>query len=929
MSVERYIFLMNGWSSTAGGIQTVNRELVCALSAARSYAAFSVLVPQASQEEIGDATSRGVELISGGGKSSDDWMSAVLSPALAQIDPAEVVALVGHSSFSGGQARLLRDRQFPGSRLVQFIHMSPLRTEALKEYRQDKYVAVREDKVRQEQELAEAADIVICIGPRLHRYTRDSLVARGVSADRIHPLSCGLAPPTMLRVPPLNPTVLCLGRTDSLGVKGLDIFAYAAGYLTNDWKTHPSTATKPAPDFVVRGVQSDGETFERHLISLAEEVGLRPKLIARPYTTVQRDLVADYTGASIFMMPSREEGFGLVACEGLSQGVPVILSEDSGISELARDVMKTHHLREDPCIVSMRGDAKEIGRRFATAALEILVDEERATSYYQALRERMLSVASWSAGALRFLEILDQARSRPKSQAKIPSPFGAASSISAAHNSENAIQELLSKQGVLAVSLKQALVVIVERGKRPNLPEEIGGIEVVVREVDAVRLSSELSNAHSDGLYFEGQRRASIGAILAAPDDTLHAITAAHAIERMPIEEFEVKLGSLTLSARGVAKPIGLDLALVRLSNHSHSKSPWNPAPPELNERVTVRVGDKTWNARISTVQLTARIDGLGHGTIRNLFEVNVQGALPPGASGALVESANGRPIGIVLATMFETKGSPSSYVVQEFSDLDLPGYSVAHLRPRKSELSVAVVASSADILAALANVESVHWMTRSRLGNETMMGRIGLDGPLITATATDRFGAVGTAIATTQVLYRQMPHVIIHLGFCAGLAPDRQRIGDVLLSTEVTSVAVGALRSDQLFPSIQILTERQPQLRHKLLVAISRWRNADFEVHFGPIAAVDYLIESPSRLSRIKEIGRNLLGIDMESAGFAQAAQSWSHTSPTIAPFMLVVNGITDFADGQKIDQGRKPAANNASRVVIELVRAIDNMAI
>jgi glycosyltransferase involved in cell wall biosynthesis len=111
------------------------------------------------------------------------------------------------------------------------------------------------------------------------------------------------------RAVPLRRTLLCLGRTDSLGVKGLDIFAYAAGYLTADW-SHPSTRDAPAPQFVVRGAKDDGEALERWLIGLAEEVGATATLIVRPYTSDRSELDADLRGASAFMMPSREEGFG-------------------------------------------------------------------------------------------------------------------------------------------------------------------------------------------------------------------------------------------------------------------------------------------------------------------------------------------------------------------------------------------------------------------------------------------------------------------------------------------------------------------------------------------------------------------------------------------------------------------------------------------
>ena len=149
---NRIIFLMNGWDSTAGGIQTVNRELVSAIATIRPDLKCTVIVPNAVQKEIDDAFSRGVELIAG--NREGDWSSPMLSLAREHAHAFDVVAVVGHSYFTGREAIDLRNKLFQNALSVQFIHMSPLHLEHIKEYKQDSYVLDREKKVAIELEIA-------------------------------------------------------------------------------------------------------------------------------------------------------------------------------------------------------------------------------------------------------------------------------------------------------------------------------------------------------------------------------------------------------------------------------------------------------------------------------------------------------------------------------------------------------------------------------------------------------------------------------------------------------------------------------------------------------------------------------------------------------------------------------------------------------
>ena len=60
-------------------------------------------------------------------------------------------------------------------------------------------------------------------------------------------------------------------------------------------------------------------------------------------------LPAIYSGASVFVYPSRYEGFGLPVLEAMSCGAPVVVSSDEALAELVEDagvVLRTESIEE-------------------------------------------------------------------------------------------------------------------------------------------------------------------------------------------------------------------------------------------------------------------------------------------------------------------------------------------------------------------------------------------------------------------------------------------------------------------------------------------------------------------------------------------------------------------------------------------------------
>ena len=116
--------------------------------------------------------------------------------------------------------------------------------------------------------------------------------------------------------------VLYLGRLAAM--KGVDTFLRAAA------RVGPAA---PKALFVVAG---EGPEFPR-LLTLAAHLGVSDQVLFLGKVT-EEDRVALMAAASVFVLPSVVEPFGIVALEAMAAGVPVIVSKTSGVAEITNSL---------------------------------------------------------------------------------------------------------------------------------------------------------------------------------------------------------------------------------------------------------------------------------------------------------------------------------------------------------------------------------------------------------------------------------------------------------------------------------------------------------------------------------------------------------------------------------------------------------------
>lgn len=173
----------------------------------------------------------------------------------------------------------------------------------------------------------EAADLVITVSGFTKRIVQDHY---GIAADKIRVVHNAIehhVPEHLQKLPRKNITdqiVLFLGRITIQ--KGPDYFLEAASEVL---KLHPHTK------FVIAG---SGD-MEKKLIDQAAEMGLAKHVFFTGFLSGD-DVSRAFRLADVYVMPSVSEPFGLTALESIVNGTPVIISKQSGVSEVIHHCLK-------------------------------------------------------------------------------------------------------------------------------------------------------------------------------------------------------------------------------------------------------------------------------------------------------------------------------------------------------------------------------------------------------------------------------------------------------------------------------------------------------------------------------------------------------------------------------------------------------------
>lgn len=372
------------WASRKGGLSTLNRHLCIAL--ARAGHDVTCLVPAATNDEYETAAKANVRLIAAPEPTVPEMARLFLRPDLNGVRAPHV--LIGHGRVTGDAARIQARNHFPGSLLVHFVHTTPNHIEWFKGDGISADTSRKADeRTRFECALAAAADLVVGVGPRLTGWITDEVVTgmqREVPILRLDPGLTDISPVTL---PPRNVHCLLLGRAEDRKLKGLDLALCAL----QAWPEQP-------PALVIRGVPGGSAAeFADWVRSVAPRVDVR----SFDYVEDEETIAGDIRKASVVLMPSREEGFGLVGLEAISAAVPVLVSDMSGLGEVLLEHGTESAKRA--IVHTSRADDDANTTMWRRAIDRVLHNRNAAYEDAKRLRTELATVLDWNVAAEKLI----------------------------------------------------------------------------------------------------------------------------------------------------------------------------------------------------------------------------------------------------------------------------------------------------------------------------------------------------------------------------------------------------------------------------------------------------------------------------------------------------------------------------------------------
>lgn len=384
--------LATAWSPTSGGVNTFNRQLCVSLA---KSAQVTCVVLEATDDERREAAGAGVTLIEAQRAPGASDTERLSYPPIPSGDaPPDVI--IGHGRWTGRAARRL-GVDYPTARRVHFLHVIP---EDIERYKVKEGVDAGElAEERQEIELALGADAshIAAVGPRIHGWFLWDLERRGFDLAKLIRFDPGFdTDDDRPRQPPQGRwTVLVTGRMEDDRLKGLDLAARAFGEARR--RRHPGA---PPVELLVRGALPQMSTsLENQMRDWADDPSLPVR--AHPYTTKADRLAADLRGASLVLMPSRAEGFGLVAAESIVAGTPVLVSSASGLGELLHEVEPEEAQR---IVTPVTGNDDHDVQTWSNAIESALRDRHAEFQRVAALRSRLEARFTWVNASASLLE---------------------------------------------------------------------------------------------------------------------------------------------------------------------------------------------------------------------------------------------------------------------------------------------------------------------------------------------------------------------------------------------------------------------------------------------------------------------------------------------------------------------------------------------
>lgn len=333
------IFIADGWGAVNGGINSFNYDLVTACAHVKRtdrHTKICCVVPGLTTEQQTEMKNEGIIPIT----CSKELFQ---SPEVIQVISETIQTnhefqryypdkcntfCVGHDIYTGNLSQQLAEKC--GGWNIVFHHM-----DYASYYLLDKpNVSSYEEKVNKQKKILCNADLICAVGPMLLQSAQD--ISRSVNSNKCIEVFPGLAAFDALSTHPnrFNPIVFGRVEKDNQAIKQIPLAIDAFATAISMDKDTPIINNNPTLSVIgYEADNSDALTKEvRRLQKKAAQIaGCICNVIPCPYISDRTKLGERLRAASVAMMLSFHEGFGLVGYEAIAAGIPLILSKNTGL----------------------------------------------------------------------------------------------------------------------------------------------------------------------------------------------------------------------------------------------------------------------------------------------------------------------------------------------------------------------------------------------------------------------------------------------------------------------------------------------------------------------------------------------------------------------------------------------------------------------
>ncbi|MGB1026112.1 MAG: glycosyltransferase family 4 protein, partial [Rhodospirillaceae bacterium] len=325
------ISLTDAWGVAHGGINSFNTDFCKALGRGHpSDYRLTCVVRSASQEDITDAKIHGVHLVSSDPDQTEKGLSVegILGALTAQgRRPDKNDVIIGHDIISGEVACAVAKQTGARSAVIRHMIYQAYHTE--KSGKAESTNA----KHNEQRQLFKQCDLAFAVGPYMADHTQNFFALEDTRT--VVTLIAGLEDIEVNHKPKVSFNGITFGRINAQddiikqGILAVTAFAKAVHSYAE------MTSASVQSTFHLYGLSDTEKEKQQELDKIKSAVKSQTKgwinIVPAPYTLNRNQLIQDLQEKHVCLMLSIHEGFGLVGWEAIAAGVPLVVSENSGL----------------------------------------------------------------------------------------------------------------------------------------------------------------------------------------------------------------------------------------------------------------------------------------------------------------------------------------------------------------------------------------------------------------------------------------------------------------------------------------------------------------------------------------------------------------------------------------------------------------------